>query len=351
MKSRTIGMLVVAGAVVLAAGWYFGPRSQPGEQQTIDAGRLMFPGLAPKLAEATQIQIEHQGKALSIRKQNGAWGLVERGGYPVQADKLHGILTALTELRLLEPRTSDPAEFGRLGLDDPGKPASGGSLVRIDDAGGTMAAVIVGHSRSAISGDAGQQVYVRRPDEKRTWLADGPLQVDTDPMQWLPREIVNIDHARIASIGVERAGQPGLSFAGKEGKLAITQPAEHPPLDQAKVDDLVRGLEQVSFEDVRPAAQEPAGTPIGQSVFTTTDGLAVTVRLQRADKDLWARFMAAGSGAAQPEAAKLNARLASWSYELGSWKEAALVPALDALKAPAPPPKAAPPPSSTVPTQ
>jgi hypothetical protein len=48
-----------------------------------------------------------------------------------------------------------------------------------------------------------------------------------------------------------------------------------------------------------------------------------------------------GSDKAKAEADKLNARLAGWTYQLGSWKQKALVPTMDELKAP-PPEKPAP---------
>jgi hypothetical protein len=89
-------------------------------------------------------------------------------------------------------------------------------------------------------------------------------------------------------------------------------------------------------------------------VFTTTDGLAVTVHVLHADKDIWARLSASGPAAAKEEADRLNLKLAGWSYQVGAWKEKSLVPKLDDLKAadagpaaaaPAPAPAAAPDPS------
>jgi hypothetical protein len=38
----------------------------------------------------------------------------------------------------------------------------------------------------------------------------------------------------------------------------------------------------------------------------------------------------------------LNARLAGWTYQIGSWKQKSLVPTLDDLKAPPPPAPAKP---------
>ena len=68
----------------------------------------------------------------------------------------------------------------------------------------------------------------------------------------------------------------------------------------------------------------------------------MTATVFKGEKDIWARFAAARPGAnpdkTKDEADKLKARLAGWTYQLGSWKQKALVPSLDDLKA-APPEK------------
>jgi hypothetical protein len=119
------------------------------------------------------------------------------------------------------------------------------------------------------------------------------------------------------------------------------------------VDDIDRGLELLTFQDVQPD-KDPVGDKLGQSVYTTGDGLAVTVTVFKGEKDIWARFAVTGSVKSKDEADKLNARLAGWTYQLGSWKQKALVPTLDDLKAtpPAePPPQAEPPPATEPPKQ
>jgi hypothetical protein len=82
--------------------------------------------------------------------------------------------------------------------------------------------------------------------------------------------------------------------------------------------------------------KQPVGDKIGQSVYTTSDGMAVTTTVFKGDKDIWARFAVTGTDKSKDEADKLNARLAGWTYQLGTWKEKALVPSLDDLKASAP---------------
>ena len=91
----------------------------------------------------------------------------------MQETKLRGLLTGLTELRLAEPRTSDPAEYARLGLEDPTKDTKGtANLLRVLDGDGKpIVALIVGHRRTRTQGDVPEEVYVRRPDEAQCWLA------------------------------------------------------------------------------------------------------------------------------------------------------------------------------------
>jgi Domain of unknown function (DUF4340) len=335
MRPRTLIALVVIGIVAVAGGWYFGTGQQQGSQQAYDAGKLMFPDLAPKLQDAARIEITHQGNTTAIAKHGDNWGLVDRGGYIVQPGKLRGMLTALTELRLIEPRTTDPDQFSRLGLEDPNGKTGTSNLLRVLDASGKpIVAVIVGHRRVRTQGNVPEQVYVRRPDDNQTWLAEGSLQTDADPQLWLERDIMNIDHARIASVAVTH-GDEKLELARDGQKLALKAPDEHPPLDDYKVDDIDRGLELLTFQDVQ-TDQAPVGDKVGQSVYTTSDGLAVTATVFKGDKDIWARFSASGSDKTKDEADRLNARLSGWTYQLGAWKQKALVPSLDDLKAPPP---------------
>src|ERR1700760_4826934 len=149
MRLGTLSLLVALGVVAIAGGWYFGAATTPTEQTVVSGGMLMFPDLAPRLRDATRVEITNQSKTTVIEKRpDGAWGIAAMHDYPVQEAKLRGMLTGLTELRLAEPRTSDPAEFSRLGVDDPNGTGSSADLLQVADATGKpILAVIVGHRR------------------------------------------------------------------------------------------------------------------------------------------------------------------------------------------------------------
>jgi hypothetical protein len=344
MKIRTSLALVVVAVLALAAGWYFGVRLAPSSQSSVAAGTLVFPDLAPKLQAATRVEVQHQATTLVVAKDGDRWVLPDKGNYPIQQDKLAALLTGLTELRITEPRTSDPAQYSRLGVEDPKGPAATSNLLRVLDAAGKpIAELIVGHRRVRTQGNVPETVYIRRPGEAQSWLAEGSLSVDADPQLWIDRDIMSIDRAKVASVTVSR-GDETLEIKPDGDKAVLAAPADHPKLDDYKLDDVLRGLDSLTLTDVKPAAQEP-GAKIGSSVYTTTDGEKITAtvfKMGDGDKaEIWAQFAATGDGASKADAAKLQARVAGWAYQLGNWKEAALVPTLDQLKAAEPAPAAA----------
>ncbi len=331
MTPRNLSILVVLGIVALAGGWYFGAATRPAQKVAIDGGRLAFPDLAPKLRQVARIEIASQGKTTTIAVKDGRGALTDRGGYPVIDTKLRGMLTALTELRLMEPRTSDPDQLRRLGVEDPAAKDSKSTLLRLVDASDKpILTLITGHRRVRTQAKVAEQIYVRFPGDNQAWLAEGALQVDSDPQLWLDRDVMNIDAKRIAGVTVTRGGEV-LGFTRKDDKLALTQPADAPPLDEYRVDDVARALEYLNFQDVQPNSA-PVGEALGQGAFVTSDGLRITASVFKAEKDISVRFAVTGDDAAKAEAEKLAAKVSGWTYQLGAWKEKALTPTLADLR-------------------
>jgi hypothetical protein len=342
MKPAVALVLLVVGAGAVAGGWYFGARDTGAEQETIGEGQLAFPALALDLDKAKSISLLHQGRTLLLERKGDVWGVADRGDYPVIPTRVHALLSALTELRLLERRTTNPEEFAKLGLEDPSATA-GSTLVQVLDAQDhPIAALLVGHQRVRAGGEGTEDVYVRRPVEEQAWLAEGRLEVDTDPQSWFDRDITNIDHGQVKAVSVTH-GENHLAFATEGDKLVLKEPADHKPLDDQKVQDVGRGLEFLSFTDVQPVAKMP-GTAEGDAAFTLADGVNLTVAVNQAGADAWGRFDASGEGDAAAKAKALHDRFSAWAYKLPTWKVKALVPSLDDLLAPAPaaPPTIAP---------
>jgi hypothetical protein len=203
-----------------------------------------------------------------------------------------------------------------------------------------------------VQGNVPESVYVRRPGETQAWLAEGRLPIDSDPNLWIDRDIANIPRERVRAAEIERVGEPRLVLrrgGEPDGRMAVTEPAETPPLDEISLDEVGRAFEFLTFLDVRQAADMP-GEKLGESRFELTDGLRVGVVAHKDGDNVWVRLAAEGS----EEAQRLDARWRGWAYQVGQWKEKAFVPRLaDLVKeqreapaqqpaAPAEPPAAAP---------
>jgi len=325
-------LLLLSGAAALAAGAVV--VLGPGGPKPPDTGTapLMFRDLAARLAGAMRIEVKRHDQSLTVTRREGdVWVLPDTANYPVRAEKVRELLVGLTELRLVEPRTSNPEMLDRLGLQDPEREGSTASLLRVlDGAGGIIAELVVGRRRVRTQGNVPESVYVRRPGETQSWLAEGRLPLDADAQLWIDRDLANIPRDRVLSVAISREGEAPLEMRraeGPDGRLAVTLPAETPPLEQTSLDAVAGAFEFLTLTDVQREADMP-GRDLGEARFTFTDNLGITLRVRQDAEALWIRLSATGDA----EAERLNARWRGWAYQVGAYKLKAFLPRLEELR-------------------
>lgn len=336
MRGRTAILLIVLGCAALFGALSLRPID---DTAPTGAGQLAFQGISATLPNAARVEINAAGKAATLVLTNGNWGLAERDLYPITLSKLRSLLTGLAELRLIEPRTADRDQLARLGVDDPASVGSTatGLLVR-DASGAVLVDVILGHRRVRSQGGLPEAVYIRRPTETQSWLAEGQVPADADPQSWLVRELTDIPAEKIAHVVATR-GADTLTFARTGDKFALAPPGDV-KLDEYRIEEVSRALSGLTMVDVRKGPLP--GTVLGSTAFATTDGLTVTVALSKDGPKLFASFTATGPGA------ETLAKLSGWAFEVSDWREKSLLPALADLKAAEPAPPA---PTSLLPGQ
>lgn len=340
MHRRNLLLLGGAAALVLAAVLALNPAAPPTPVAVAVAGGLAFPGLAARLPDVRQIELRRGEEVLVLERKGDRFVVPARGDYPARQERVREALVGLTELRLIEPRTAEPAQYERLGTDDPMRVgATAVGLRLLDDAGRPLAEMIVGRRRVRTQGNLPESVYVRRPGEAQSWLAEGRLVVDVDPNLWIDRDVVNLPASRLQRATLRRHDAPELVIAASDGSLRVVT-STRAPIDDGKVEEIGRALEYLTFQEVVPESQVP-GEPIGEARFQFRDNLTVLAWPSRTGQALWLRLRAEGNGESQAEAERLDARWRGWAYQVGAWKERGLLPRLDEL---APEPPATPPP-------
>ncbi len=329
MQRRSLIFLGSAAVIAMAGALLIKP--PPAPPPPVGTGGLAFPALAQRLGAAARIEVRRHDGALEIIRRGDLWVLPSKGDYPIRQEKLRELLTGLTELRLMEPRTGNPELFDRLGLEDPLRAGATSTLLRVLDAQGTaLVELVIGRRRVRTQGNVPESAYVRRPNENQAWLAEGRIPVDADPQLWLDRDIANLPRERVQRVVVARTGEAALmlTHSGQpDGKLGITAPTDAPPADDISLDEVARSFEFLTFLDVRREADAP-GEALGETRFELTDRLAIIARPRKQGDDIWVGLAAEGDD----EAARLNARWRGWVYQIGQWKEKALIPRLEDLR-------------------
>ena len=292
-RNTLIGLAAAAAiALVVAAMLQFSrqPRSSTDEGGTSEA---LAPALAGHVNDVDKLVVTGAGGKVLATLVRGAdgWSLQEKGGYAVDTGKLRAFLLKLADAKRLEPKTADAARHAALGVEDVASADAKGVLVELGGLAQPFR-LIVGESSTR-----GGNTFVRYADEAQSWLVSGLLAPEKTAAEWLARDLVDIDAARIAEVELTTAdgGSVKVSKAA-EGDADFTLagiPKGREAASAYTINSLAGALDGVRFDDVVPAGESPAPASARKARYTTFDGLVVDVVAWEADGKHYARYVAA----------------------------------------------------------
>src|SRR5690606_2321869 len=368
MNSKNLGVLGLVALVALGGGiWLASERSA----SSLDGAKSLYPGLKQTLNDATAVRIHTAGDklAVEIARKDDAWGVTERHGYPADEAKLRKLLLGIANATVREEKTANPKNYPSLGVEDVS--ADDASGLRIEVAGVEPAVnLIVGKQGPGLDSQ-----YVRKVSEEQSWLIDTSVERSSTPEDWLRKSIVDVTADRIQSATIETKGAKPYT-AAKESRADADFAVE--PLPKGKelsssgaANSLATALAGLTLSDVR-LASEFEDKPEARATYRTFDGLVVefdgwsieddrfVVARARFDGALAERFKVASEqsehaddseaekeadGAASTpttsedkaattpnvaeEAARLNAALEGWAFEIPDYKYDAIFKPLE----------------------
>jgi hypothetical protein len=271
MNQRKALWLGAAAVLAVAAGVFL--NLQRSSRQADLGSQDVFPDLEASLAEVTEIRLSKgDGSRVTLRKGGktpSQWTVAERQ-YPADPVRIRELALGLAKLRVVEAKTSDPANYPKLGVETPDTPAATGTLVEVV-AGPRTWSLIVG------KGADGRAIYVRRPAEAGSLLAAPFLTVDPDQLRWIDRLLVDLPGAGVHEIAVKPGKGPAylLSRAGRDAGLALSPT----PRGRAAASSMVLGgqveaLASFHFDDVRAVPDPPPAYP-DKATWRTFDGQVI----------------------------------------------------------------------------
>ncbi len=212
-RQRLVVLMAAALLAIVGAMYLSTERNLPRDPH----GSALLPSLAGELDTVTSLNVR-KGSAtptVTVQKQGEQWMVAERANYPADVTKVHKLLLALSDAKIREEKTSDPANYAIIGVEDPSQPGATGSEIELTAKDGKLG-VIVGKY-------AGQRSFVRRTGEKTSYSVEPGISFEAEPRYWIDTRLLDIPGNKIQ--GMEFKPAAGAAYAVRQVQPADTKPA------------------------------------------------------------------------------------------------------------------------------
>jgi len=328
MSRRRFIVLLIAALVAISGALYLSTQ----RNLTRDTyGMPLMPTLANELNTVTELSVRKGSAtpAVTIHKQGAQWTVAERANYPADVSKLRRLLLALADAKVREEKTSNPASYSIIGVEDPSQPGAAGAQIEVTAQDGKHA-VIVGKPSS-------QGSFVRRAGENTSYLAEPAISFEAEPRFWIDTRLLDLPADKIQSIEVKPAAGPGYLVhrdgASAPAKTTFTLtgvPSGRKAVDSQQLAPSPTTFGGLAADDVGAIGDLDFSKP---SIVTLTmsDGNVVTFTGAAIGGKRWIQVT-------QPKDPALTAKTAGRAFEISDYRYDAIFKPLEQLLIPIQPP-------------
>ena len=258
---------------------------------------------------------------------------VQRATLAASGDRL---LISLGEAKIIEEKTSNPASYAVLGVEDAGLASAGGIEVALLGASKPVT-LIVGHP-------AGNGSYVRRGGDAQTYAVEPAIALEGDAKDWIDTRLLDLPFEKIQSIRMQLSDgshyvisrlPPPPAAAGKdkaatppEGFRLAAVPAGREANEPGLIAPSPTSFDGVPAEDVAPVAGIDFSKP-SIAEISLTGGATLTITGTAAADKHWIQLKSSDDAA-------LNAKTQGRAFEVASYRYEAIFRPLEQLLKPKP---------------
>jgi hypothetical protein len=268
----------VAGVLLVAGLWLSAHRSS---EEAYLGGGALFADLKPALGDIDEIRLSKgDGSRTTLKRGADGWSVVERN-YPADGTRVRELALNLAAMKVVEAKTSDPASYAKLGVEPADSPTATSTLVELV-AGKKTWSLLVGKSAE------GRAVYVRKPAEAVSALAEPSVSVDPDQKRWVDRQLTDLPGTEVHDIAVTPASGPAYLLTrarrGDADLVLSPVPKGRKSASPMSIDGQAEVLAAFNFDDVH-ALDSPAPATTDKATWRTFDGQVIEFAGRRsADK-------------------------------------------------------------------
>lgn len=291
MNAKTLLVLGLATAGLLAAALVVNRQKEGALSPTREAGRKLFPELAKNINAVTALEVKSKEGVVKLAKDGERWGMSDKGGYPVDFDKVKQIVVAVAEFEIVGELSKNPANYKKLGVqasDEEGSESK--QLTLKDKSGAVLADVIVGQNKVSQGFGGKQSLFVRPVSSDQPYHVTGQVNLFGDASSWMKREVCKIESTRVREVVIAHPDGARLAIkkqAAEDKDFAVQDlPAGEELMWAGAANGIGGALQYLSLEDVKSASEMTLENPT-LAEFTTFDGMRLAVRTSESDGKTW----------------------------------------------------------------
>ena len=313
---------LVAALVLLVPG-------KTGRESSLEQAAFL-PELAAKVNDIAWLRLKSAGNetvATLIRGDSG-WVMEEASGYPVDWGLLKGLLSGLSQAEIIETKTTNPAYYPRLGVEDISSADAAGVMIEFSADSG-LPAVIIGNRAQGRTGQ-----YARPARAAESVLINASLNIPLSQTDWLDTEIVDISDSEVVefkTIHPDGETIKAMKASADDENFQLQDiPSERAIKSDWTVNSIANALADLQLEAVAPAGDFDWNDAVRFSLLTA-DGLLIESELLGVgENESWIRLEATvyttairtdmeapeGSVDTTERAQAINSRVAGWAYRI-----------------------------------
>lgn len=269
LNARTLNMLVLVTvcSMLVLVYFYFNTEKMIG----VGENNLLLPEL--NTYRISKLIVKDHDTKYTFYKDDKTWRILEKNGYPVLPDRIEEILYSLADLRVIEPKTTNPEYYAILGVNPiQDQDSKAIEIIAADENGIEQAHLIIGKREE-------MKVFVRRPEEMQAWLVQGFLDLSSDFRDWVRQPLLGLadeDQVRKVEI-VQPNGDKVIiakeSIEAEDFQITDLVLQQQEAIDLDAVNSLPYALAEIEYIDVIPvsAIDIDWSKPLAVSITTFND--------------------------------------------------------------------------------
>ena len=270
------------------------------ENRRVEGERFLFPNLSVStdknslelLNDIAEIKVINNNNEFIIKRNKDNWFLPNLANYPVPLDKIKRVIVGIAQLETIEPKTKNPALLGELDLNSETSKKNNSSKITLINADNKeIAAILVGKDSKL----GNETRYVRKPNNNQSWLVWRNFDVPKNAIDWLDDSLFSVHRGRVADIEITH---PDGHFVSIKRDSYAEQYFKIQNLDEDTLpinpyigNQLGSALDNITVVNINLKSDITFDNAV-KIVYTTFDGLKLTINNQTINGVNWISFVA-----------------------------------------------------------